>query len=75
MWPGGLLGLDDSGCGCASDRRVCLGGDNQGAACNGDDAACTGGGVCDACPLSGGITTDDEMFVIFGNYHVVPPAP
>jgi len=25
-------------------------------------------GVCDACPLRGGFTTEDEMFILLGNY-------
>ncbi|MCX8073150.1 MAG: hypothetical protein N3C12_11970 [Candidatus Binatia bacterium] len=32
-------------------------------------------GFCDACPLTGGVTTDDEMFVLLGLYYLlnVPP--
>jgi hypothetical protein len=26
--------------------------------------------LCDACPLRGGVTTDDEMFVLLGIYYV-----
>ena len=62
-------------CGCASQQRVCLGGDNQGALCNGDDAACGQDGLCDACPLLGGVTTDDEMFIPLGSYFVKDPSP
>ena len=29
-----------------------------------------GDGLCDACPLRGGVTTDDEMFVLMGIYYV-----
>jgi hypothetical protein len=29
-----------------------------------------GDGLCDACPLRGGITTEDEMFVLIGRYYV-----
>ena len=36
--------------------------------CGGDDAMC-GQGVCDACPLKGGITTEDEMFAILGSWY------
>ena len=42
---------------------------NIGAACvAGDDAACdsspgAGDGMCDACPITAGVTTDDEMFI------------
>jgi cysteine-rich repeat protein len=27
-------------------------------------------GLCDACPLKGGFTTEDEMFILLGNYFV-----
>jgi hypothetical protein len=52
---------------------VCFGGDNQGQACDGDDAVCGEGGMCDACPLLGGVTTDDEMFLPLGSYYVAEP--
>jgi hypothetical protein len=57
-------------CGCDAGDRVCFGGDNQGDACNGDDSVCGEGGLCDACPLLGGVTTDDEMFIPLGSYYV-----
>ena len=60
-------------CGCGASERACLGGDNQGAPCGGNDATCGADGLCDACPLLGGVTTDDEMFVVFGSYYVQPP--
>ncbi len=60
-------------CGCAPSERACLGGDRQGSSCNGDDAICGAEGLCDACPLLGGVTTDDEMFVAFGSYYVELP--
>ena len=60
-------------CGCPTGQRVCLGGDNQGTDCNGDDSVCGEGGVCDACPLYGGVTTDDEMFIPLGSYFVAEP--
>jgi len=46
-----------------------------GAPCNDDDAACdttpgAGDGVCDACPLRGGVTTEDEMFILMGAYYI-----
>jgi hypothetical protein len=53
---------------------------NVGAACSGANAAqrnasCdssdgAGDGHCDACPLRGGVTTEDEMFLLLGNYYV-----
>jgi hypothetical protein len=49
-----------------------------GAACSGaaDDAACdsspgAGDGDCDACPITAGITTENEMFIVIPTY-VVP---
>lgn len=59
-------------CGCPPEDRACLGGPNQGMACGGDDAACGEAGVCDACPVWGGVTTEEEMFGILGAYYVVP---
>ncbi len=42
--------------------------------CNGDDAACNteagNDGKCDACELKGGVTTEDEMFLLLGSYFV-----
>lgn len=55
-------------CGCAPEDRACHGGSAQGTPCGGDDAMCPGG-TCDACPLQGGITTEDEMFAILGSWY------
>ncbi len=30
----------------------------------------SGDGMCDACPLTGGVTTEDEMFLLLGQYFV-----
>jgi hypothetical protein len=53
-----------------------------GAPCNGadDDATCdsspgAGDGHCDACPITGGESTQNEMFVLFGAYYVDPTVP
>jgi len=62
-------------CGCAAEDRACFGGPTEGMSCGGDDSVCGDGGICDACPLSGGITTDDEMFIPLGSYFVQPPSP
>jgi hypothetical protein len=50
-----------------------------GAPCNGadDDAACdsapgSGDGWCDACPITGGETTNTEMFILIGQYYIEP---
>ena len=47
----------------------------KGFLCYGDDAACDsapglGDGVCDACPVLGGVTTEDEMFILLGSFFV-----
>ena len=39
------------------------------------DASCdsspdAGDGMCDACPVSGGVTTEDEMFLLLGLYYL-----
>ena len=60
-------------CGCDAGDRVCLGGDKQGEPCDGDDSICGEGGSCDACPLLGGVTTDDEMFIPLGSYYIAEP--
>lgn len=41
----------------------------------GDDATCdtepgAGNGFCDACPITGGESTENEMFILFGGYYV-----
>jgi hypothetical protein len=38
------------------------------ASCNSADGATDG--FCDACPLRGGVTTEDEMFILLGQYYV-----
>ena len=66
-------GFNVFGCGCAEDERSCFGGPNQGMACNGDDSVCGEGGICDACPTGGGVTTEEEMFILLGSYFVRQP--
>jgi hypothetical protein len=46
-----------------------------GQACNGSNATCdsspgAGDGICDACELKGGVTTEDEMFLLLGSFFV-----
>ena len=65
-------GLPQAHCGCDASNRACLGGADEGMLCGGDDTAC-GDGICDACPLLGGATTDDEMFIPLGGYYVDSP--
>jgi hypothetical protein len=49
----------------------CAGGSGAGQSCT-SDANC-GGGACDACVVRWGVTTEDEMFFLMGNFYVVPP--
>jgi hypothetical protein len=58
-------------CGCQPEERACVGGSDEGLACGGDDSVCGGGGECDACPVWGGVTTEEEMFAILGSYYVI----
>ncbi|MBY0278469.1 hypothetical protein K2Z84_24325 [Candidatus Binatia bacterium] len=58
---------------CASGRigERCAGED--------DDSSCdtspgAGDGSCDACPLTGGESTENEMFLMLGSYYVDPAA-
>ncbi|HWP66005.1 MAG TPA: hypothetical protein VNO26_08845 [Candidatus Limnocylindria bacterium] len=65
----------------------CLNGPKKGQPCrgsdpvwNGDHSVCdsspgAGDGICDACPLTGGLTTDDEMFILLGSYYCEPGSP
>ena len=66
-------GIEVFYCGCAPEERSCFGGPNQGMACNGDDSVCGAGGICDACPAGGGVTTEEEMFLLLGSYYVKTP--
>jgi hypothetical protein len=53
---------------------------NVGTPCSGDtdaarNASCdstsgAGDGFCDACVLKGGVTTEDEMFLLLGSYFI-----
>ena len=40
-----------------------------------DSAPGANDGICDACPLGGGVTTEDEMFIPLGNYYCDPSVP
>ena len=70
--PGGL-GPFVSGGPCADTETTCFGGANAGTSCNGNDAACDSG-ICDACPVNGGVTTGDEMFIWIGTYYIPEPS-
>ena len=62
---------------CGTEEVACLAGPRKGQLCGGDDRACDSApaaldGVCDACPVKGGVTTEDEMFIMLGGYYQVP---
>ena len=52
-----------------NQRSRCLGGTRIGQYCDGDDTQCPGS-LCDACVLTGGVTTEDEMFIAIGTYYI-----
>ncbi len=74
--PGGLIfDIVTIGGPCPESQTRCIGGPSHNQRCNGDDALCdstagAGDGDCDACPLTGGFRTEDEMFILFGNFWV-----
>ncbi len=61
---------------CSDSEVACVNdGPNKGALCNAVDSFCdsspgAGDGVCDACPVRGGVTTEDEMFILLGGFFV-----
>jgi len=69
----GNLGPFVSGGPCDNSTVACLGGTNAGTLCNGNGAVCDSG-ICDACPVRGGVTTEDEMFILTGTYYVPEPS-
>ena len=57
-------------CTQGKERQPCSGtsDDERNRSC--DSTAGAGDGFCDACPLVGGVTTEDEMFILLGHYFV-----
>jgi hypothetical protein len=55
----------------------CLDGPHQGELCGGDHSFCGDPALelCDACPSHGGITTEDEMFILLGDFFIPAPEP
>jgi hypothetical protein len=64
---------------CGEEERVCASG-KVGSQCSGrsqtardrscDSSEGMGDGTCDACPLRGGVTTEDEMLLLLGQYFI-----
>ena len=60
---------------CSISQTRCMAGPQKGQVCGGNHAFCdstagAGDGLCDACPLTGGVTTGDEMFIMLGTYYI-----
>ena len=56
---------------CKDDAVACVNGPKKGQKCGGNDRVCDSAsgandGICDACPLRGGVTTEDEMYILIG---------
>jgi hypothetical protein len=72
--PIGVPGVAGGPCttptGCTEGRvgEPCSGGSDAARDASCDTSAGSADGVCDACPLGGGVTTEDEMFLLFGGY-------
>ena len=65
---------------CPDTTVACLEGSHKGELCHGNNSACgsalgLGDGICDACPVHGGVTTEDEMFILIGLFYNVPVVP
>lgn len=56
---------------CSDATVACMGGPNMGNLCLGSDWNCPES-ECDACPARGGLTTEDEMFLMLGFYYIDP---
>lgn len=59
--------------GCTAGNPTLVGNPNFN--CRGKNSKCdsspgAGDGVCDACLLTGGVTTEDEMFILLGSYYL-----
>lgn len=64
----------DVGGPCENNAVACMDGPQKGQLCGGDNTFCdttegAGDGLCDACPVTGGYTSDDEMLLPLGYYH------
>jgi len=69
----GVLGgpcVTPSGCTAGAVGSACSGATQtaRNASCDSTDGA--GDGICDACQLLGGVTTEDEMFILMGSFYV-----
>ncbi len=69
---GGLGGPCAVATGCTEGRvgQRCSGGGEEQRDASCDTTVGAGDGVCDACPLRGGFTTEDEMFILMGAFYI-----
>jgi len=70
--PGATGGPCATPTGCTAGRvgAVCSGSGEAARDASCDSSPGAGDGDCDACPLAGGVTTEDEMFILMGAYFV-----
>jgi hypothetical protein len=66
--------------GAPGQHIYCFNQAKRGQECFGNDRLCDSApgandGVCDACTLKGGVTTEDEMFIMLGSYYCDPSIP
>ena len=68
----GLGGPCDTPTHCAEGkvREACTGRTQRARDASCDTSPDAGDGMCDACPLTGGVTTEDEMLLLLGQYFV-----
>ena len=61
--------------GCTEGRvgEACSGSTEEERHASCDTAPGAGDGICDACRLRGGFTTEDEMFILLGAFYVETP--
>jgi len=55
-------------------QQPCSGGNAEARHRSCDSVPGAGDGLCDACTLRGGVTTEDEMFLLLGTYYEAPVA-
>ncbi|MBI3784460.1 MAG: hypothetical protein HY270_13775 [Deltaproteobacteria bacterium] len=59
-----------TGCTAGKVGQPCTGGNETKRNQSCDSTPGAGDGVCDACTLTGGVTTEDEMFLLLGGFYV-----
>jgi hypothetical protein len=70
---GGILGGPckiPTGCTEGLLRASCVGDSDAARNASCDSSPGAGDGMCDACTLTGGVTTEDEMFILMGSYFI-----